>query len=112
MSFFVDALREALSQVKDLSRQIPELNAIRIQLEAERDSLRNEVSDLQDALKDAQTRLEAANNTLNQLKADLERRLREKDEELDGIRYLLIRLLNVPKFILAVGFRKIHIHLL
>jgi len=81
-----DALREALAQVKDLSRQVPELHAIKIQLETERDGLKTEVSDLQDALREAQMRLDAANNNLTQLRADLERRLREKDEEIDGIR--------------------------
>ena len=81
-----DALRDALAQVKELNRQIPELHAIKLQLETERDALKAEVSDLQDALRDALARLDAANNSLAQLRADLERRLREKDEEIDGIR--------------------------
>ena len=72
--------------MKDLSRQIPELHAVKVQLETERDGLRTEVSDLQDALRDALARLDAANNNLNQLRAELERRLQEKDEEIDGIR--------------------------
>jgi len=82
----VDALRDALAQVKELSRQIPELHAVKLQLETERDGLKAEVSDLQDALRDALARLDTANNTVTQLRADLERRLREKDEEIDGIR--------------------------
>jgi len=81
-----DALRDALAQVKELSRQIPELHAVKVQLETERDSLRTEVSDLTDALKDALARLDAANNQLTQLRTELERRLHEKDEEIDGIR--------------------------
>ena len=81
-----DALRDALAQVKELNRQVPELHAIKLQLETERDGLKTEVSDLQDALKDALARLDAANNNLAQLRADLERRLHEKDEEIDGIR--------------------------
>jgi len=84
--FVTDALRDALAQVKELSRQIPELHAIKVQLETERDALKIEVSDLQDALRDALARLDAANNNLTQLRAELERRLHEKDEELDGIR--------------------------
>ena len=81
-----DALRDALAQVKELSRQIPELHAIKVQLETERDSLKTEVSDLQDALRDALARLDAANTQLTQLRTELERRLHEKDEEIDGIR--------------------------
>jgi len=86
MSCVADALRDALAQVKELGRQIPELHAVKVQLETERDALRIEVSDLQDALKDALARLDAANNSLTHLRAELERRLREKDEEIDGIR--------------------------
>jgi len=82
----VDALRDALAQVKELSRQIPELHAVKVQLETERDALKIEVSDLQDALKDALARLDAANNSLTHLRTEMERRLHEKDEEIDGIR--------------------------
>jgi len=84
--YVADALRDALAQVKELSRQIPELHAVKVQLETERDGLKTEVSDLQDALRDALARLEAVNNSLAQLRAELERRLQEKDEEIDGIR--------------------------
>lgn len=86
-----DALRDALAQVKELSRHIPELQAIKVQLETERDALKIEVSDLQDALRDALARLDTANSSLTQLRADLERRLREKDEEIDGIRSVALR---------------------
>lgn len=57
-----------------------------MQLEGERDSLASEVGDLRDALKDAQARLEAANAALNQLRSDMEHRLREKDDEIESIR--------------------------
>jgi len=90
-----DALREALAQVKELSRHIPELQAIKVQLETERDGLKTEVSDLQDALKDALARLDAANNSLTHLRAELERRLREKDEEIDGIRSVVYRAVSL-----------------
>ena len=82
----VEALRDALAQVKELSRQIPELQAVRVAVETERDALRTELSDAQDALRDALGRLDAANNTITQLRAELERRLREKDDEIDAIR--------------------------
>ena len=82
----VEALRDALAQVKELSRQIPELQAVRVAVETERDALRTELSDAHDALRDALGRLDAANNTITQLRAELERRLREKDDEIDAIR--------------------------
>ena len=86
----VDALREAQSQNKDLSRQVNELTSIRIQLEGERDSLASELADHRDALKDAQMRLDAANAALSQLRSEMEHRLREKDDELENIRLVYI----------------------
>ena len=44
---------------------------------------------MKDALHDAEKRLGNANAALNQLKTDTERRLRDKDDEADVIRYLL-----------------------
>jgi predicted nucleic acid-binding Zn-ribbon protein len=81
-----DALREAQSQNKDLSRQVQELSTIRVQLQAERDGLAAELSDTKDALRDALARLDAANAALTQLRADMEHRLREKDDEIENIR--------------------------
>jgi len=81
-----DALREAQSQNKDLSRQVQELTTIRVQLQNERDGLSAELSETKDALKDALARLDAANAALTQLRTDMEHRLREKDDEIDNIR--------------------------
>jgi len=81
-----DALRESQSQNKDLSRQVQELMAIRLQLQAERDALFTEVGELRDAYKDSQARLDATTLALNQLRSDMEHRLREKDEEIENIR--------------------------
>lgn len=82
----IDALREAQSQNKDLSRQVQELTTIRIQLQADRDSLAAELSDTKDALRDALARLDSANAALTQLRSDMEHRLREKDDEIENIR--------------------------
>ena len=46
-----DALHESDSSNKDLTRQVGDLNSIRVQLEADRDSLANELADCRDALK-------------------------------------------------------------
>ena len=85
-----EALREAQSQNKDLSRQVQELMTIRVQLQNERDGLSAELSDTKDALKDALARLDAANAALTQLRTDMEHRLREKDEEIDNIRLVIV----------------------
>ena len=83
-----DQLREANSANKDLNRQVQELTSIRMQLEGERDSLAAELADTRDAMKDAQARLDAANNALQQLRSDMEARLREKEDEIENIRYV------------------------
>lgn len=82
-----ETAREAQSQSKELRSQIQDLHAIRIQLETDRDGLNAEVNDLRGVLNDAQSRIDSVNETLNQLKADSERRLRDKDDELNAIRY-------------------------
>ena len=84
---FPDQLREATSANKDLNRQVQELTTIRMQLEGERDGLAAELSDTRDALRDAQMRLDAANNALSALRSEMEARLREKDDELENLRY-------------------------
>ena len=96
---YVDQLREAQSQNKDLSRQVQELMAIRHQLEADRDRLAAELNDANEALRDAQARLDAANAALSQLRIDFEHRLREKDEEIENIRSVPKNLVKCEKFI-------------
>jgi len=83
-----DALHEAQGQNKDLSRQVQELINIRLQLQNERDGLAAELSETKDALRDALARLDSANSALSQLRSDLEHRLREKDEEIENIRFV------------------------
>lgn len=87
--FLAEALREAQGANKDLNRQVAELTALRVALEGERDSLAADLADTKDAYKDAQARLDAANNALSQLRSEMEHRLREKDEELENIRWVL-----------------------
>jgi len=85
-----EALRDAQSQNKDLSRQVQELMMVRVQLQNERDGLSAELNDTKDALKDALARLEAANAALTQLRTDMEHRLHEKDDEIDNIRLVML----------------------
>jgi len=87
-SFFIssDALHEAESQNKDFSRSVQELSSIRIQLTGERDSAFSELGDSRELIRDLQSRLDASNGSVNQLKSDFELRLREKEDELEGIR--------------------------
>lgn len=81
-----DTLQESKTEVRSLRVQLQEQQSLMSQLESERDGLAAEVAELKDALQDAEKRLGFANSSLNQLKTDTERRLREKDDESEVIR--------------------------
>lgn len=59
-------------------------------LTAERDNLAAALRDTEDALKDAENKLANANAALQALRAEMEQRLREKDEEIEAVRYMII----------------------
>lgn len=65
-----------------------DLTQIKIQLEGERDSLSNALADAENANADLEARLASANAALGNVKAELERRLREKEDELEALRYI------------------------
>lgn len=64
-----------------------DLTQIKISLEGERDNLSGALADAENANGDLEARLSAASNALGSVKAELERRLREKEDELEGLRY-------------------------
>lgn len=67
-------------------RNVNDLTQIKIQLESERESLSAALNDAENANADLENRLAAANNALGTVKAELERRLREKEDELEALR--------------------------
>ena len=81
-----DALQETKTELRSVRLQLQEQQALSAQLESERDALTAEVAELRAALQEAEKRLGNANATLNQLKTDTERRIRDKDDELDAMR--------------------------
>jgi len=81
-----ESLHESRSELRTVRVQLQEQQSLTPQIESERDGLSAEVVELKEVLQDLEKRLGAANSALNQLKADTERRLRDKDEELDIIR--------------------------
>lgn len=81
-------MKESESGSKDASRQLQELTMIRSELQSERDALASELNDLTEANRDLQSRLDAANAALQQMKQDMDNRLREAEEEFENIRYV------------------------
>lgn len=81
-----EQLRELILQNKDMGRQLQDWTTIRIQLESERDNLSAELAEARDIIRDLQGRLDTATGSLSQLRSDLERRLHERESELENLR--------------------------
>ena len=82
----VESLRESESQNKELTRSVQELTAIKMQLQSDRDAMEAEIQDSRESIRDLQSRLDSANSVMNQLKVDLDSRVRERDEEIENLR--------------------------
>ena len=83
-----EALRESESSNKDATRQLQELTLIRSELQSERDALHSELSEASDANRDLRSNLDAANAALQQVKQDMDNRLRDAAEEIESVRYV------------------------
>ncbi len=82
----LDQLKETKSALRDANRRLTDLEALRSQLEAERDNLASALHDAEEALKELEVKYLASQNALQHLKAEMEQRLREKDDELENLR--------------------------
>ena len=82
----VESLHKSESQNKELNRTVQELTAIRMQLQSDRDAMDAELLDSRESIRDLQSRLDSANSVMNQLKVDLDSRLRERDGVIDNLR--------------------------
>ena len=85
-----------------------DLTQIRITLEGERDSLSAALGEAENANSDLESRLAGANGALGNVKAELERRLREKEDELEGLRYWKYIINIIPQFLTAANFADIN----
>lgn len=82
-----DANKEHDHNLKDLNRTVIELTAVRNDLTGERDNLLNQLHDLKDEYQAVLSKLDSAGGAANQLRIDLENKLRDRDAELEGIRH-------------------------
>jgi len=85
-SKLTESLRESESNLKDLTRQSQEWATIKIEIINEREALAGRLNEAELALRDAHTHIDSLNVNLTQSKSELDARLREKDEELEGFR--------------------------
>lgn len=88
ISLLPESHREAESSNKDLTRQVNELILVRNGLQGDKDSLSNDLGDAHETIRDLQARLDSANSALNQLKQETDNRIRERDEEIENIKYV------------------------
>ena len=72
--------------MRSIRLQLQEQQTLIPQLETERDQLAAEAEALRESLEDAERRLGSATTTLNQIRTEMERRTRDKDQELETIR--------------------------
>ena len=100
-----DQLREAQHALKDANRELADLRQLRAQLEAERDSLAAALKDTEDALRDAENKLANAQNALATLRTEMETRLREKDEEIENIKLVILQIMAHLRVI--ISFKKV-----
>jgi len=110
-----ESFRESENQNKELTRSVQELTAVRMQLQSDRDAMDAEIQDSRDTIKDLQSRLDSATSVMNQLKVDLDSRVRERDEEIENLRsvahvllFLLVVCVLCPslyRFVLKAKFR-------
>merc|ERR1719412_1897206 len=85
--------RSLSDEIKDLMEQISEGGRSIHEIEKQRKKLEAEKNELEAALGDAETALETEENKyvrltleINQVRADMEKRLQEKEEEFEGTR--------------------------
>lgn len=75
-----------MNQISDLNTRLVEMDRIRKQLEAEKMSLNSTIDEYREQLQIEITKFNSLNASVEKLRIDYEKRLGEKEEELDILR--------------------------
>lgn len=81
-----EKLRDSKERLSTMSRQITDLESSRTRLEAERDHLDSALKDTEDALHEIETKYQTVHSALVNLRSEVERQSRDKEEELEALR--------------------------
>jgi chromosome segregation ATPase len=81
-----DEIKDLVAQLSDGGRSVHELERSRRKLETERDEAVVALEQCQSALEQAESRAVLGQLEVTNVRAEVERRLREKDEEFEGTR--------------------------
>jgi chromosome segregation ATPase len=76
----------ALNQISDLNTRIVDLDRLRKQLESEKLSLGSTIDEYREQLHIEITKYNILNASIDKLRGDLEKKIAEKDEELESLR--------------------------
>ncbi|KAI2807740.1 hypothetical protein BLOT_005679 [Blomia tropicalis] len=89
-----DEVKDLLDQLSESSRTIHDLELTRKRLQLEKDELQSALSEAETALEVEENKVYAAQQALEQAKIDHERHLREKEDEFEGIRRNMQKVLD------------------
>jgi chromosome segregation ATPase len=76
----------ALNQISDLNTRIIDIDRLRKQLEAEKLSLVSTIDEYREQIHIEITKYNVLNASIDKLRGDLEKRIAEKEEELETLR--------------------------
>lgn len=76
----------ALNQISDLNTRIVELDRFRKQLEAEKLTLSSAIDEYREQIHIEITKYNVLNASIDKLRSDLERKIADKEEELEALR--------------------------
>ncbi|CAF1134894.1 unnamed protein product [Adineta steineri] len=81
-----DEMDVALNQISDLNTRLVEMDRIRKQLDAEKLSLNSTIEDYREQVHIEITKYNSLHGSVERLRTDLEKKIQEREEELDTIR--------------------------
>jgi chromosome segregation ATPase len=76
----------ALNQISDLNTRLVDMDRLRKQLEAEKLSLGSTIDEYREQLHIEITKYNVLNASVDKLRGDLEKKIAEKEEELESLR--------------------------
>jgi chromosome segregation ATPase len=83
---FLDEMDVALNQISDLNTRIVDLDRLRKQLESEKLSLGSTIDEYREQLHIEITKYNVLNASVDKLRGDLEKKIAEKEGELESLR--------------------------
>ena len=86
LSLSLDEMDVALNQISDLNTRLVDLDRQRKQLEAEKLSFASTIDEYREQLHIEITKYNILNASIDKLRSDLEKKIAEKEEELEGLR--------------------------